>query len=86
MNEKQNIHVERVSLEEHGSDEQHLTPIFNPKYMLLLVLLFEGAVIVIALLISWFGFYDHDQPLARIDGQLLVSIAEFIQGSSRSFI
>lgn len=73
MNENQSIQSAQVT-EESDDDRSGLPPgpIFNPDYLLLLVLLLEGSLVVIALLISWCGFSDPQQPLSNIDGQLLL--------------
>ena len=74
MNENQNMGANTVSNDlDGGPDEQEPTPIFNPKYMLPLTLLFEGGMVLIALSIGWFGFYDANQPLEKIDGQLVLN-------------
>ncbi|MDG2186355.1 MAG: type II CAAX endopeptidase family protein [Mariniblastus sp.] len=74
MNENQNIGVNTVSSDLGGGpDEQEPSPIFNPKYVLPLTLLFEGGMVLIALSIGWFGFHAPNQPLAEIDGQLVLN-------------
>ncbi|MCH2182074.1 MAG: CPBP family intramembrane metalloprotease [Mariniblastus sp.] len=73
MNDNQSIQPAQVTEE---SDDGRIAPlsgpIFNPDYLLLLVLLLEGTLVVIALLISCYGFYDPQQPLSKIDFQLLL--------------